>query len=137
MGISIEVRSKVIALSQYTSKTQRQIAEACGISLGSVNNIIKLNRESGSVLPQRAEKCGRKRKTTKKEDMLLIRNSKINPTKTSDDLQKELAVSGTQVHASTVRRRLLEVGRKARKPIKKTAIDCSYEEEENGMGTKI
>lgn len=125
MDIAIEIRSKCITLSKHTKLTQRQIAEECGISKSAVNKLIKLYKETGSILPQRLGKCGRKRKTTKKEDALLLRNSKIHPTKTSDDLQKDLAFSGTSVHASTVRRRLLEVGRKARRPVKKQLLTAA------------
>jgi hypothetical protein len=53
---------------------------------------------------------------------MLLRISKLDPRKTSIVLKKELEVSGVHIHSSTVRRRLLENGRRARKPIKKQLL---------------
>ena len=49
------------------------------------------------------------------ETMLL---SSEDPRKSSFDLQKDLQRSGVKISATTVRRKLLEAGRKARKPLK-------------------
>jgi hypothetical protein len=49
-------------------------------------------------------------------------------------LQRDLLTSGIDVDGSTVRRRLLEVGRKARKSIKKAIVDTCNEAETVGMG---
>lgn len=122
MDITPKKRSKVITLNEHTSMTQRQIAEECGISLGAVNRIIKQKLNLGTISPQRKGHCGRKRKTTTKDDVILLRNSKINPQKTSIDLKKDLESSGVHISDSTVRRRLLECGRKARRPVKKQLL---------------
>ena len=63
-------------------------------------------------------KCGRKRKTTPKDDTIL-RNSQKNPRKTSFDLQKDLVLAGVRISSGTVRHTLLEAGRKAEKLLKK------------------
>ena len=55
-------------------------------------------------------------------DAYLLRESKFNPRKTSFQLQQDLASAGVMVDSSTVRRRLLAVGRKARRPIKKQLL---------------
>jgi hypothetical protein len=47
---------------------------------------------------------------------------------TSKDLQTNLFPSGIDIDASTVRRRLLEVGWKARKPIKKQLLTRAMKE---------
>ena len=52
----------------------------------------------------------------------MIRNSVKNSKKTSKDLQKYLALAGVNVASSTVRRRLLEVGRTARRPLRKQLL---------------
>ena len=70
--------------------------------------------------PKRKGKCGRKCKTTPRTDKLLITKSVICPDKTSKDLQRGLAAGGVVIDSSTVQCRLLEVGRTARRPIKKT-----------------
>lgn len=85
MDIAPKKRSKVITLHEHTSLNQRQIAEQCQVSLGSVNNIIKLKNQTKSVSPKRKVFCGRKRKTTDKDDAILIINSKLNLAKNSFD----------------------------------------------------
>ena len=56
------------------------------------------------------------------DDKTLIRSSQIDPKGTSKGLQRELVSAGIHVHSSTVRRRLLEVGRIARRPQKKPLL---------------
>ena len=53
---------------------------------------------------------------------MILRKSVKYPTLTNDDLHKTLKAAGAHVCSSTVRRRLLEVGRRARKPIKKQLL---------------
>ena len=66
--------------------------------------------------------CRRKKKTTPRTDAYLLRESKFNPRKTSFQLQQDLASAGVMVDSSTVRWRLIAVGRKARRPIKKQLV---------------
>ena len=81
-------------------------------------------KKTGNVEVQRKERCGRKRKTTKRDDLILLRNSKINPQKNSEQLKRDLDKSGVHVSSSTVGR-LLEKGRKARKPKKKQLLTAA------------
>jgi len=122
MDITPRKRSKIVALSQHTQMTQRQIASECSVGLGTVNDIIKRFRETGSFSPKRKGKCGRKKKTTPTQDRLLVRKSKINPRMTAVDLNRDLRASGTSVSDMTVRRRLLAAGRVAIKPKKKQLL---------------
>ena len=48
-----------------------------------------------------------------------------DPRKTSSDLQRDFFCAGVVIDASTVRRRLLEVGRKARRPVKKQLLTAA------------
>uniref|UniRef100_A0A3Q3R911 Transposase Tc1-like domain-containing protein n=1 Tax=Monopterus albus TaxID=43700 RepID=A0A3Q3R911_MONAL len=75
-----------------------------------------------SVSPKRKGKCGQKRKTTPRDDAYLIRESAQDPRKTSDVLKVDLKEKGIEVSSSTVCRRLLEVGRKAYRPVKKQLL---------------
>jgi len=87
------------------------------------------------VSPRRKEKCGRKPNTTPKDDAQLIRNSNKNPRKKSFDLQKDLAHAGVLVSSSTVRRRILKAGRKAKKPLRKHLLTVEMKEKSwNGQG---
>lgn len=122
MDVTPRKRSKIVSLSEHTSMTQRQIASECGVGLGTVNAILKQFKETGSFSPRRKGKCGRKRKTTATQDRLLVRKSKVNPKLTAVDLNRELAAHGTNLHVTTVRRRLLDAGRKARRPAKKQLL---------------
>lgn len=122
MDITARKREKIITLSEHTSMTQRDIAKNCLVSLGAVNKLLKQKRETGSVEVKRKGKCGRKRKTTHRDECLLLRNSKLNPRKTSFDLQQDLEKAGVKIHDSTVRKRLIEGGRKAIRPQKKQLL---------------
>ena len=51
-----------------------------------------------------------------------IEKIKMNPRKSAVDLNKELHDAGIIINVSTVRRWLLEAGRRARKPIKKQLL---------------
>ncbi|KAK9871192.1 hypothetical protein WA026_011473 [Henosepilachna vigintioctopunctata] len=109
MDITPRKRSKIIALYEHTSMTVRDIAEAVGVGKSSVSRILKTFEEGGSSSPKRKGNCGRKRKTSPRTDKLSIRNSKINPRKTSTDLRRDLMASGVEVSTSTMRKRLLEL----------------------------
>ncbi|KAJ4434038.1 hypothetical protein ANN_16357 [Periplaneta americana] len=64
--------------------------------------------------PRKKGNCGRKRKTSLADDRLIVRKSKLNPRLTAVDLTRELmATTGANIHDTTVRRRLLEAGRRA------------------------
>ncbi|KAJ4433285.1 hypothetical protein ANN_15544 [Periplaneta americana] len=117
-------RSKIVTLAEHSSMTQRQIAAECHIGLATVNSIIKRYREIGSIIPKKKGNCGRKRKTSPADDRLIVRKSKLNPRLTAVDLTRELmTTTGANIHVTTVRRRLLEAGRRARKPIKKQLLN--------------
>ena len=90
-----------------------------GVSQKSMYQIIKHQESTGSVNPRRKSKCGGKRKNIPKECTILFRKSKKVSRKTSFDLQKNSVLTGVCISPSTVRRRLLEAGRKAKKPLKK------------------
>ena len=107
---------------------RRKIAETVGVSLGSVSSILKQKRETGNVEVQRKGRCGNQRKTTKRYDLTLLRKSKLNPRKTSEELKRDMDDSGVHVSSSTVRRRLLEKGRKARRPKKKQLLTAAMKQ---------
>lgn len=125
MDISPKKRTKIVTLSEHTSMTQRDIAKECCVSLGAVNKILKKKRETGTIEVNRKGKCGRKRKTTARDEVFLIRESRLNPRKTSQELQQDLAHAGVVVHDSTVRKRLIEGGRKTIRPQKKQLLTAA------------
>jgi transposase len=122
MDINPSTREKIITLAKYTSKTQRDIAKECKVSLASVCRILKRQSNTGCVDVQRKGKCGRKGKITPRASMFLLRESKINPKKSSFDLKKDMQMHGINIHDSTIRYHLLKAGRKAIRPAKKQLL---------------
>ena len=110
MDITARNGSKIITLSEHTSMIQRQIALECSLSVDAVKRIIRQQSETGSISPRRKARCGSKRKTSKRDDSMLLRLSRQDPRMTSDMLKNDLEASGVNVNASMVRRRLLEAG---------------------------
>lgn len=109
MDIKRDVRIKIITLKQNTNLTQAQIASKCNVSRPAVTKIIKRHSLTGSISPSRIGRCGRKRSTTPRDDRLLLRKSKLNAK----------TLHGVQVSLRTIRRRLFDFDRPARKPTKK------------------
>ena len=64
--------------------TVRDIAIAVGVGKSSVSRILRTFQDSGSSFPK--GKCGCKQKKIPRTVKILIRNSIINPRKTSIDL---------------------------------------------------
>ena len=100
-------RTEILTLHQHCSKTQREIVKLVGVSQASVSRIVKKGSERGSLSLKRKGNCDRKRKTSHRDDTLLICKSKQDSRKTSDALKKDLAVAGVSISSSTVRRRLI------------------------------
>ena len=66
--------------------TVKDIATAVRMGSSTVSRILRTFQESGSSSPKSKRKCGCKQKTTPRTEKILIRNSIINPKKTSTDL---------------------------------------------------
>ena len=90
-------RASVISLYKHPELNQKNIAESLGMSKATVCRIIKQFNAKGSVTSQRKGKCGRKRITSPRDDALILRESKKNPRKTSDELTKDLAHAGVKI----------------------------------------
>ena len=115
-------RANILTLRENTEKAYREISKIVGVSISTISRIMKMKKETRSVTPKRKGKCGRKRKTTPKDDAYLIRESVKDPRKTSDAIKTTLGEKGIEISSSTVCRRLLEVGRKAYRPVKKQLL---------------
>jgi len=55
---------------------QRAIGSMVGVSQKSVSRIMRQHAETGSVVPRSKGKCGRKRKSTPKNEAIVLRNRK-------------------------------------------------------------
>ena len=115
VAITPKKRRRIITRAEHIENTQKNIASLVEVSQKSVSRIIKQPAETGSFTPEHKRRCERKRKTIPRDHAFLIRNSKLDPKKSSFDLQKDLQHSGIQKSDTTLRFRLLDVKRKARK----------------------
>lgn len=110
-------RGQIIAYYQTGTMSHREIAEAVRKDRRTVDRIIKRFEERGNTDTDFLN-CGRPRVTTERLDRTLIRLSKAAPRSSSRDLADQLAGEyGVTLDSSTVRRRLLEAGRPAVRPI--------------------
>jgi hypothetical protein len=78
-----------------------------------VSRILCAYKDATSLSLNRKGKRRRNRKTIIDTDQLLLRNSRLHPTMTSKDLQRDLLTSGMDIDASAVRRRLRAGGKKS------------------------
>ena len=136
MDVSPRKRASILILRENTEKTYREISKIVGVSISTISRIMKMKKETGSVTPKRKGKCGRKRKTTPRDDAYLIRESVKDPRKTSDAIKTTLGEKGIEISSSTVRRRLLEVGRKAYRPVKKQLLTKTMKTKRYKWGLK-
>ena len=130
-------RASIFSLWSNTQLSQRDIARRFGVNQSTVSRLLKQVAKTGSGSPQRKGKYGRKRKTSPRDDIFLIRQSKLDQRKTSFDLQRDLAHTGKQISSSTVRKRLVMAGRKAIRPVKKAALNKQNEKETTSVGKEI
>lgn len=114
-------RAKVEILLKH-SITVAEIAKEIGVSKRSVYRLKQKLASNKSFSPNRVGKCGRKRKTSTRDDSLLIRECKKNRKGTSKELQGIMEQSGIQISSSTVRRRLFQAGLRACRPLKKQKL---------------
>jgi len=117
MDITPRKRTKIVTLREHTAKTLQEIAAECNVSLSSVKRILNKKKTEGHVDVERKGKCGRKRKLDAKESRLIVRKSIANPRLTAVDLARDVKSGGTDVHVTTIRRRLLEAGLRAQRPV--------------------
>jgi transposase len=115
-------RTEIVDHNEHISMTVRDIASVDGVGKSSMSRTLCACKDSGTVSPNRKGEHGRKRKAPPRTEQFLLRNSRLPPTVTSKDLQRDLLSSGIDIGASTVWHRLLEFGRKARKPIRKQLL---------------
>ena len=83
---------------------------------------------------KRRDQCERKRKTTSRDDKMILQNTFRDLRKTSKDLQRDLPTARVNKDSSTVRKRLLEAGRKARSPCKKQLLTVAMKKKRLKLG---
>ena len=122
MDVCPRKRASILTLCENTEKTYREISKLVGVSISTKSRIMKMKKETGSLTPKRKNKCGRKKKTTPKNDAYLIRESVKDPRKTSDAIKTTLGEKGIEISSSTVRRRLWRLGEKHTALLKSSSL---------------
>ena len=112
--ITPKKRACILTLHEHCQASTKDIAKLYNVNQFSVARIIRQFKETESL--------SLKRKTTAKDDAYLLRKSKLDPRKTSSDLQKDLSAAGVEISESLVRRRLVFASRKATRPQKKQLL---------------
>ena len=108
MDLTPRKRAQIVALSKHTKKSVREIGKELGTPKSTVGRVVKRSNDSDDVTVQRQGRCGRKRKTTARDDQMTMGNSVKDPRKTSVHLKRDLSAAGVNVHSSTIRRMLKE-----------------------------
>lgn len=114
----------VVALRAQGLK-QVDIAAFYGITQGEVSKILKRNAETGR--PTSRPRLGRPRKTTIRQDRLLIRLSTAGRTKPASTLRTEWQNDiNVPVSVSLVKKRLVSAGYHSRRPLWKPKITIGH-----------
>ena len=123
MDITPRKRAQNVTLRQHSNMTIRKIGGKLNESKSNVGRIFLMMDTNGDVTTTKSrDQCERKRKPTTRDDKIILQNAFKDLRKTSEDLQRDLATAGVNVDSSTIRKRLLEAGRKARSPCKKQLL---------------
>jgi len=118
-------KARIETVLKETTMDQQEIAAKYGVSQASVSRI-RRNLACGSGnYGDRVGKCGRKPKSTARNDRILVSISKRNRKLNSRQLVGMWQASGVGVHDSTVRRRLLKAGLGAHRPTRKQHLNPS------------
>jgi len=64
-------RESILTLYRHCQETSREIASMVGVSQTTVCRIIQYFKETGTTSPRRKGKCGRKCKTSARDDKML------------------------------------------------------------------
>ena len=117
---SSDILNRVVVL-RGRGLLQCEIAQILGMSQGAVSKVLKRNRVLGTPVPR--PRPGRYRKTTRRDDRLLLRLCRRNRWNNSTQLRQEwVRATGRPVTTSTVRKRLVRAGYRARRPARCPAL---------------
>ena len=117
---SSDILNRVVVL-RGRGLLQCEIAQILGMSQGAVSKVLKRNRVLGTPVPR--PRPGRYRKTTRRDDRLLLRLCRRNRWNNSTQLRQEwVRATGRPVTTSPVRKRLVRAGYRARRPARCPAL---------------
>lgn len=115
----MSARIRVATLHRDAKLSIREISRRTSIPRSTVHDIVKRLESTGFYGTLRKGNCGRKRSSSEIHDRLIVRKSKCNPRLTAVDIKRE---TSTHLSIHSVRRRLIEGGRIAKRPIRKPLL---------------
>ena len=81
MDVSPRKRANILTLRENADKSYREISKIVGASKSTLSRVVKMKKETGTATPKRKGKCGRKRKTTPRDDTYVLQESVKDPKK--------------------------------------------------------
>ena len=111
MSLNLKKRWEIVFLSRHKlgpKLSQREIAKEIGCSKSTVNHWLACFERTGDVLDETGR--GRKRKTSKKEDEMIVSMATSSPQVSSQTISDKLERRGVSLSNNTIRRRLKEAG---------------------------
>ena len=114
------LKRKEVILNMESGLSQREVARKLKISRGAVEGLWKKYVTHGNV--KNRKKCGRPRKTTDREERLLVKMSKQEPKSTAPRLMAQWSSEKT-VSVSTVKRILCKYGLFGRQACRKPVLN--------------
>lgn len=115
--ISVEKKARISALLETGNYAQREIARIEGVSRQTVQRIAYLIKENIPATSSGRSNCGRRMKTSVRDDRRIIRVATENRRLSSKGIKKILAEEGMKISERTIRRRLYGANFKCRRPI--------------------
>lgn len=117
---SFDLKERVVQAVEK-GESQALVSRQFGIPYQTVSFWCRAKKNRGTV--ENKIRTGRPKKTTTKEDKMIIRESTKNPRLTAPQIQKDFNEHrGTNISVSTVKRRLKAGGLIGRRPCKKPLI---------------
>ena len=133
-SLSETQRAQIVILCKE-GQSERKISEKLNVSKTAVHQTIVKFKNTGLYSDQK--RSGRPRKTTVRDDHLIHRIAVRSPTSSCKKIRSALLQKGTDIHRSTVSRRLtMEFGLHSRKPARKP-LDTDHESQASGFCEKI
>ena len=81
MDVSPRKRASILTLRENTEKTYWEISKIVSVSISTISCVLKMKKETGSITPKCKGKCGRKRKTTPRDNANLLQENVKTPKK--------------------------------------------------------
>jgi transposase len=118
MTLLRETKQRIVDLATHTSKSYREIGLEVGVHHKTVQRIMKIWEETGSLEDHREDHRGGRNKLDERTQRIIARESRKNPKRTAKEIQAAAGPVAKDVSLRTVQRCLVKRGRKAYRPVR-------------------